>query len=125
MKVLGAVLLFSAATLADAQTTGTPPRQLATTPLHRAVERDDIPEATRLIRAGADVKTVNRYGAAPISVACARGNAAMIELLLESGADANTSLPEGETCLMSAAGAGSLAAVKALLVRGAKINTIK
>ena len=83
------------------------------TALHHAVETDDIPAATRLIKSGHDVNAVNRYGAAPISIACARGNAAMIELLLNAGADANTALPEGETCLMSAASAGNLAAVNA------------
>ena len=61
-----------------------------------------------MIRAGADLKTVNRYGVAPISLACARGNADIVELLLQAGADANTALPEGETCLMTAAGAGIL-----------------
>jgi ankyrin repeat protein len=99
--------------------------QRPATALHHAAETDDIAAATRLIRSGNDVNAVNRYGAAPISIACARGNAAMIELLLASGADANTSLPEGETCLMSAASTGNLAAVKALLVRGAKVNAIE
>jgi ankyrin repeat protein len=99
--------------------------QRQTTALHHAAETDDIAAATRLIRSGNDVNAVDRYGAAPISIACARGNAAMIELLLNAGADANTALPEGETCLMSAASAGSLAAVRALLVRGAKVNAIE
>jgi ankyrin repeat protein len=86
------------------------------------VERDDIEAARRLVRAGADVNAINRYGVAPISLACARGNGEIVELLLEAGADPNTALPEGETCLMSAAGTGNLRAVKALLVRGADVN---
>jgi ankyrin repeat protein len=95
------------------------------TPLHRAVEREDLDEVRRLIRAGADLKAVNRYGVAPISLACARGNADIVEALLTAGADANTSLPEGETCLMTAAGTGSLRTVKALLVRGASVNAVE
>jgi uncharacterized protein len=95
------------------------------TPLHRAVEREEVAEVARLIRAGADVKAVNRYGVAPITLACARANADIIEQLLAAGADPNTALPEGETCLMTAAGTGSLAAVKALLVRGANVNAVE
>ena len=120
------VVLFSMATLSLAQTPAPPQSQTgSTTPLHRAVERDDAAEVARLIRAGADIKATNRYGVAPISLACARGNAPIVELLLHSGADANTTLPEGETCLMSAASTGNLATVKALLVRGARVNEVE
>src|SRR5262245_42343631 len=117
--------LTSAVTVAvRAQQTGKPAPPAGTqTPLHRAVERDEVDEVRRLIGARADVKAVNRYGAAPISQACARGNAQIVELLLDAGADVNTALPEGETCLMSAASAGSLPTVKALLIRGANVNT--
>ena len=110
---------------AAAQTSGPRPNEPHTTALHRAVERDDLAETARLLRNGESLNAVDRYGAAPISLACARGNAAMIDLLLNAGADANTSLPEGETCLMTAASTGGLAAVKALLVRGANVNAIE
>ena len=118
-----ALLLMSASSFA--QNTPNPQTAPGTTALHRAVERDDAGEVTRLIRSGADVKAVNRYGAAPISLACARGNTEIIEQLLQAGADVNTALPEGETCLMSAASGGSLPAVKALLVRGANVNAVE
>lgn len=118
-----ALLLMSASSFA--QNTPNPQTASGTTALHRAVERDDAGEVARLIRAGADVKAVNRYGAAPISLACARGNTEIIEQLLQAGADVNTALPEGETCLMSAASGGSLPAVKALLVRGANVNAVE
>ncbi len=98
------------------------PQLGSATPLHRAVERDDLAAVTNLVRGGADVKAVNRYGLSPLSLACARGNADIVELLLGAGADPNTANPEGETCLMSAAGTGNLRAVKALLVRGADVN---
>jgi ankyrin repeat protein len=121
----GAVALLSMATIAFAQTTSSTALSAATTPLHRAVEREDVAEVTRLIRAGADWKATTRYGVAPLSLACARGNAAIVELLLRAGADADTSLPEGETCLMSAASTGSLPTVKTLLVHGANVNAVE
>jgi ankyrin repeat protein len=120
----GAAVLLSIATVSFAQTGQIHPATGATA-LHRAVENGNAAEAARLIRAGADFKAVDRYGVAPLSLACARGNADIVELLLQAGADANTSLPEGETCLMSAASTGSLRAVKALLVRGANVNAVE
>ena len=131
---LHTVLVLSAATasldLVAAQSVQKPPQQVAgsassQTPLLRAVEREDIAEVTRLLRAGADVKAVNRYGVAALTLACARANTDIIEQLLAAGADPNTALPEGETCLMTAAGTGSLSAVKALLVRGANVNAVE
>jgi ankyrin repeat protein len=119
------VLLLTAAVTdpARAQQAGKPAAPAGTpTPLHHAVERDDVREVRRLIGSRADVRAVDRYGAAPISVACARGNVEIVELLVDAGADVNTALPEGETCLMSAASAGSLPIVKALLIRGANVN---
>ena len=121
----GAVVLVSMATASFAQTTADAKAASGTTALHRAVIRDDAAEVTRLIRTGVNVKQVDRYGAAPISLACARGNVEIVEQLLAAGAGVNTALPEGETCLMTAAGAGSLPVVKALLVRGANINAVE
>lgn len=115
---LGCIVLFSATTASI----GVGAQAGSNTALYRAVERDDAEAVTRLIRAGADLKVVNRYGVAPISLACARGNAEIVEVLLQAGADANTTLREGETCLMTAAGTGNLRVVKALLVHGAKVN---
>jgi ankyrin repeat protein len=93
-----------------------------TTALHRAAQRNDVDAATQLLRAGAQLKTANRYGVTPLSLACANGNAAMIELLLKAGADANTTLPEGETALMTAANTGSVAALNVLIAHGANVN---
>jgi ankyrin repeat protein len=75
-----------------------------------------------LLAAGADVKAANRYGVAPLSLACLRGNQEVVEALLAAGADPNTSLPGGETALLTAARTGRVGPVKALLARGADIN---
>ena len=89
--------------------------------LHWAAYLDDLETADLLIRAGANVKAANRYGVTPLSLACANGNAALIEELLKAGADPNTALPEGETALMTVSATGNVAAVKTLLAHGADV----
>jgi ankyrin repeat protein len=90
--------------------------------LHQAVYDDDLGAATRLVKAGADVKAANRYGVTPLSMACTNGNGDMVELLLRAGADSNTMLPGGESALMTAARTGRVEAVNALIAHGAKVN---
>src|SRR5262245_48356243 len=84
------------------------------TPLLRAVYADDFKTAKALVEAGADVKATNRYGVAPLSVACQNGNTEIVGLLLERGADPNATLRGGETALMTAARTGKPGPVKAL-----------
>ena len=90
--------------------------------LHRAVYADDFKAARALVEAGAYVKATNRYGVAPLSIACQNGNTEIVELFLEHGADPNTTLRGGETALMTAARTGKPGPVKALLKRGAEVN---
>ena len=93
-----------------------------TTPLHRAVHRNDLKGAGDLIRGGADVNAANRYGVPPLSLAATNGNAAMLELLLKAGANPNAAQSEGETALMTASRTGVAAAVKTLIAHGADVN---
>lgn len=93
-----------------------------TTPLHRAVHRNDLKAADTLLRSGADVNAVNRYGVPPLSLAATNGNATMLGLLLKAGANPDAMQSEGETALMTAARTGLPAAVKTLLAHGADIN---
>src|SRR5436190_11515279 len=92
------------------------------TALDRAVYVDDFKTAKALVESGADVNATNRYGVAPLSLACQNGNTEMVEFLLEHGADPNTTLRGGETALMTAARTGKPGSVKALLKRGAEVN---
>jgi ankyrin repeat protein len=127
------VVALSTAAILSAATPQQPARQApatgvnavepdGTTALHRAAQHNDLETAEKLVRAGVDVKAKNRYGVAPLSLACLNGNAAMIELLLRAGADPNTTLPEGETALMTAANTGNVGALKVLLAHGAHVN---
>jgi ankyrin repeat protein len=92
-----------------------------TTALHWAAHRNDGEIIDLLIKAGANVKVVNRYGASPFSLACLKGNAAAIERLLQAGETANAILGN-EHVLMMTARSGNVAAVKSLLAHGANPN---
>jgi len=69
-----------------------------------------------------DVNQANRYGVAPLSIACQTGNAKLIARLLDAGANPNTTLPGGETALMTAAKVGRIEAIDLLLKKGAKLE---
>ncbi len=94
----------------------------ATTPLLEAALGNDFPRAKALLSAGTDPNGTNRYGVAPLALACQNGNGEMAEALLAAGADANFTQRGGETALMTAARTGNPRVVKALLARGADVN---
>lgn len=95
---------------------------LALQDLPTAVLKEDAASVQKAIAAGANVKTADRYGVTPISIAALNGNARMIQVLLDAGADANSVLNGGESVLMTAARTGRLDAVRALVLAGAKVN---
>ena len=118
-RVLFACLLSLAAANPDA------PSVDGTTALHRAVSVGDVARAESLIRAGADVNAVNRYGVTPLSLAAADGNARLVGALLKSGADprkADAALHDGRTLLMLVARTGNVDALTLLLAKGADVN---
>ena len=52
-------------------------------PLLLTAYDNEVEEAARLIAAGADPNKTNRYGVAPLSLACTNGNAELVKILLE------------------------------------------
>jgi ankyrin repeat protein len=67
------------------------------TALHWAAYHGELEAAKILLANKADVAATNRYGIAPLSLACQNGNGAIVELLLKYGAMPNTTLRGGET----------------------------
>lgn len=93
-----------------------------TTPLHWAVQNNDLPTVELLLRHGARATAATRYGATPLYLACVNGNAEVVGRLLTAGADPNAALPGHETALMTAARTGDADTVKTLLAQGADPN---
>jgi len=99
-----------------------------TTPLHEAVHQKDAAKAAALVKAGADVNRVNRYGVTPLSLAAGNGDATITRLLLDAGADlrkADAALTDGRTVLMLAARTGSVEAMALLVAHGADVNAVE
>jgi ankyrin repeat protein len=78
--------------------------------------------ADLLLRAGADPKAANEYGATALYAAADNADATMTKKLLAAGADPNAALNSGETPLMLAARDGRVDTVHALLEGGADPN---
>ena len=53
-----------------------------TTALHWAAANGDVKAVELLLAAGADARAANRYGVRPLSLACQRGEAGVIERLV-------------------------------------------
>ncbi|HUK33109.1 MAG TPA: ankyrin repeat domain-containing protein [Vicinamibacterales bacterium] len=92
------------------------------TPLQWAVYDGNVAEATRLVRAGADVSIANNYGATPMSLAAEVGNTDMLKLLLEAGANVDSPNPDGQTALLAVARTGNVAAATLLVNHGATVD---
>ena len=90
--------------------------------MHWAAYKNDLAMAEMLIAGGANVRTPNREGATPMSLAATNGSSLMIERLLSAGADADERGPQGETSLMLASRNGNVDAMKVLLDHKASVN---
>ena len=116
-----ALALWSVAGVA-ASPVDEPRKPDGSTPLQWAVFEANIPEAERLVKAGADVSATNNYGINPMLLAADIANTDLIALLLKAGADARSANPDGETALHLVARAGNVEAAKLLLEAGAQVD---
>jgi ankyrin repeat protein len=116
-----ALALWTSASLA-AKSVDEPRKPDGSTPLQWAVFEANIPEAERLVKAGADVSATNNYGISPMLLAADIANTDLIRLLLKAGASAKSVNPDGETALHLVARAGNLEAAKMLLKAGAVVD---
>ena len=93
-----------------------------TTPLHWAVEYDDLEDVDLLVKAGAHVDALDRYRMTPLFYAVTNRDALITERLLAAGANPNGSGQSGDTLLMIAARGGSVDVLQALLEKGASVK---
>lgn len=82
-----------------------------------AANRDDLAAVKALLTSGLNPSTPNRYGVAPLTLACRNGNAEMVALLIKAGANPEPS--DAEPTLITASRTGSAGCVRVLLQAGA------
>ncbi len=81
-----------------------------------AATRNDLAMADLLLKAGANAKGTNEFGATALYAAAAHADPAMAAKLIAGGADANKALLSGETAAHGGGSSrGNLATVRALL----------
>ena len=97
--------------------------ELVTTPLMKAVQRNDAAAVKSLIAQGANVDELDANGDAPLVMAAYKGHAAIVRLLLEAGADLGAVDPGMQaTALHAAAYAGRTEAARVLIEHGIDID---
>ncbi|KAH0426440.1 hypothetical protein CcaCcLH18_10325 [Colletotrichum camelliae] len=79
--------------------------------------------ASKLIKDGLDVKSLDAPNRRPLHAAAASGHAKVVELLIENGAEVDAEDNTGETCLCVASSQGHTAVVQILLDNGAIANS--
>ena len=67
----------------------------------------------------------DEYGETPLTLACANGDAALVEKLLKAGANPNDARWDGETALMIAASSGSVDGRSQLIAKEANVNAVE
>jgi ankyrin repeat protein len=119
---VAAVLLLAAGTAVANKVDIDERRPDGSTSLLWAAFEGDVPEAARLLKAGADVNSVNNYGINALLLAADISNTELIQLLLKNGANANSANSDNETALHLVARSGNVEAAKLLLKAGAEVD---
>jgi uncharacterized protein len=89
------------------------------TGLFRAAMQGDVAEVKRLIAAGADIESRNRWDHTPLMLAAARGHLEVAAALLDAGADVDALSKTGVYALAGSVGLPDKAMADLLLSRGA------
>lgn len=95
---------------------------LGQTPLHRAVDSENVGLARLLLERGADVNAEDHGRETPLHRAVHSANTELTELLLERGADVHAKDRWEKTPLVGAVSQGNIEQVKLLLERGADVK---
>lgn len=93
------------------------------TALHWAAWHGDVPLATMLLTAGANVRATTRIGDyTPLHLASQRGQAQVMNALIGAGSDVSARTGTGATPLLFAARAGDVEGISRLIAAGADVN---
>ena len=91
------------------------------TPLHHAVEENQMAALELLAAAGAQIDAKDRIGMTPLYYAATYDRMAMANFLISRGADVNAEAKYGSIALHSAAAEGNTDMVALLIARGADV----
>ena len=92
------------------------------TPLLLAASKNDAPQVTQLLKAGANPNVRNKLDTTPLVEAAFHSNSDIIKALLDAGADPNAAGADGQTPLLLVARGTNVAAAQLLLKKGANPN---
>ena len=98
--------------------------QLNKTPLHNAVEDDNLEEIQKLLKGQTSLEVKDQFGATPLQLATVNGNLAVVKLLLKTGANPDGHNFSKQTALHFAALNGFEEIAEELIKFGAKVNSI-
>lgn len=104
---------------------GAAAEDVASAPLHRALQERDYDAAIQLLRSGADATAESAEGEFPLVVAADDGSADAFDIvreLLRFGARSDMQHPNGDSALHRAARRGNMAVVELLVRHGADVN---
>jgi len=88
-----------------------------------AIENDHLNLVRWLIKAGADVNVIAKYGMSPLTLAVRKENLDLVRLLINAGVDVNMSNHgEGRTSLIMAVRNGQVDLIRLLIKGGADVN---
>ncbi len=90
--------------------------------LFKSIEKGMIDEVKSLIKAGADINTINSDDLTTLMIASGYGRSEIVRFLVKSGMDVNGKNSAGVTALIIASSLGKYQVVKDLIDLGADVN---